>query len=157
MSWGGHAGWSGCAAGAFIHRLIGEVVSFAIVFAQSVIDGKPVQLSNQLLGAGVEFLQRGILDLVDALDLAHQQLGVADDFEGFVSVLDRILERCNQTLVFGEIVGLVAEILAERGNFLSSLILNHDSVTRRARIPARSAVAVCDQIVLGSLGRWRRK
>ena len=127
------------------------------LLSQSVVDGKPVQLSDQFLGAGVEFLQRGIFDLVDALDLTYQQLGVADDFEGFVSVLDRILERGDQALVFGEIIGLMAEVLAERSNFFSSLILNYHTVARRARIPASSAVAVCDQILLGRLGVWRRK
>ena len=74
-----------------------------------------------------------------------------------MSVLDRILERCDQALVFGEIVGLMAEVLAERSNFRSGLILNHHSVTRRTGIPARSAVAVCDQIMLGGPGRGRRK
>ena len=72
---------------AFVHGFVGQAVGFAIVFAESVADGKPFQLSDQFFGAAVEILQRRVLYLVDAFDLADQQLGIADQLEGFGSML----------------------------------------------------------------------
>jgi hypothetical protein len=52
-------------------------------------------------------------------------------------------------LIFGEVVGLVAEVFAEGGDFVSGLILNDDAEAGGAGIAAGSAVAVRDQIVVG--------
>jgi len=89
------------------------------MFAESVADGKPFQLGDQLFGATVEILKRGILDLVDSFDLADQQLGIADQLESFGAMLDGVFEGGDQSLIFGEIVGLVAEVFAEVGDFAS--------------------------------------
>ena len=112
------------AACAFVHSLIGQIVGFAITFAKRVIDGKPLQLRNQLFGAGMKLLQGCILHLIDAFDLAHKQLRVAYCLERFIAVFDTVLERHDQPLVLREIVGLVAQVLAECGNFAAAFILN---------------------------------
>ncbi len=74
-----------------------------------------------------------------------------------MSVLDGILQRCNQALILGKVVGLVTEVLAERGNFLSSFILDHDPVAGRPGVAARAAIAVSDQMAFGRFGVRRRK
>ena len=62
----------------FVHGFVGQAVGFLIVFAESVADRKPFQLSDQFFGAAVEILKRRVLHFVDAFDLADQQLGIAD-------------------------------------------------------------------------------
>jgi len=46
----------------------------------------------------------------------------------------------------------VTEVLAERGNFLSSFILDHNPVTGGTGVAARAPVAVGDQVAGGDLG-----
>jgi hypothetical protein len=146
----GHTGWAAGSSCTLVHRLIRQLVRFAVVFSQRVVDGEPLQLRNQLFGAGVKFLQRQVLHFVDAFDLPYQEFGIAYDLERFVSVLDGILERRNQTLIFREVVGLVTQVLAERGNFSSGFILNYNAITGGTGIASSSAIAVGDQVVLGS-------
>ena len=152
-----HMGCSAGSACALVHSLIRQIVCFAIVLAQGVIDGEPVQLCNQLFGAAVEFLQRQVFHFVDALDLSYQQLRVADQLERFVSMLNGVLQRCDQALIFREVIGLVTEVLAERGNLSSRFILNYNTVTGGAGIASRAAIAMSDQVVLGWLGGRRGK
>src|SRR5580692_10196297 len=63
-------------------------------------------------------------------------------------MLNRVLEGCDQALILGEIVGLVAKVLAEMSDLASGLILDHHAVACGAGVAARAAVTVCDQIVL---------
>ena len=100
----------------------------------------------------MKFLKGCVLHLVDAFDLAHQQFGVTDHLQRFVSVLNGILQRGNQALVLRKVVGLMTEVLAERGNFLSFFILNHNPIAGGTRVAARAAIAVRDQVALGGLG-----
>src|SRR5947209_5978415 len=93
----------------------------------------------------MEILQRRILDLVDALDLADEQLRIADQLERLRSMLDRILECGDESLILGKVVGLMPEIFAEGGDFLAGFVLDDDSEARRSRISARPTVAVRDQ------------
>ena len=67
-------------------------------------------------------------------------------------MFDRILERRDQALILGEVIGLMSQIVAERGNFSSRFILNHNSVTGGPGIAPCAAIAVSDQVMLGSLG-----
>ena len=117
--------------------------------AQNVADGKPVELGDQFFGASVKILQGGVLHFVDAFDLPHQEFGVADYLECLVAVCDGILERGDQALILGKIVGLVAEVFAECGNFSSRFILNDDAVAGGSGIAACSAVAEGDEVMLG--------
>jgi hypothetical protein len=94
-------------------------------------------------------LQRGIFYFVDAFDLADQEFGVADEFEGFGAVLDGVFEGGDQALIFGEVVGLVAEVFAESGDFLSRLILKDYAEAGGTGVAAGAAVAVGDEVVVG--------
>src|SRR5712691_481289 len=103
-------------ARAFVHRFVCQAVGFLVVLAEGMADGEPVQLVDQFFGTRVQILQREILDLVNAFNLSHQQFGVADQLEGFGAMLQRVFEGGDQALILREVVGLVAEIFAERGD-----------------------------------------
>ena len=75
------------------------------------------------LARAVQVLQHGVLHFVDAFDLADQQFGIADQLQRLGAVLDGVFQSGDQSLIFGEIVGLVAEVLAERGDFASRIRL----------------------------------
>jgi hypothetical protein len=99
----------------------------------------------------VEILESGILYFVDAPDLADQQLGIADQLKGFGAVLESVFEGRDQALVLGEIVGLVAEVLAEMGDLASGLILDDYPVAGGAGVAACAAIAVGDEVMLGRI------
>src|SRR2546429_5711789 len=130
-----------------------QAVGLAVVLAKSMFNRKPIQLGDQLFRPRMKIPQRGILNLVDALDLPHQQLRVTDQFESFMSVLNRILEGRDQSLIFGEVVSLMAKIAAQGRDFSPSLVVNNDAIASRAWIPARPSVAVRDQIMRRHLRR----
>ncbi len=123
---------------AFVHSFIGQSVGIPIVFAESVADGKPFQLSDQFLGAAVEILQHRVLHFVDAFDLADQQLGIANQLQSFGAVLDGVFEGRDQALILGKIVRLVAEVFTEMGDLSSRLILDDDAIARGAGVAARA-------------------
>src|SRR2546428_7752113 len=108
---------------------------------------KPIQLGDQLFRPRMKIPQRGILNFVNALDLPNQQLRVTDQFERLMSVLNRVLEGSYQSLILGKVIRLMAEILAQRRDFPSALVVNNDAIASRAWIPARPSVAVRDQIM----------
>src|SRR5438477_10330818 len=114
---------------------------------------KPIQLGDQLFRPGMKIPQRGILNFVNALDLPNQQLRVTDQFERLMSVLNRVLEGSYQSLILGKVIRLMAEILAQRRDFPSALVVNNDAIASRAWIPARPSVAVRDQIMRRHLRR----
>jgi hypothetical protein len=132
---------------AFVHGFVGQPVSIPVTFAESVTDREPFQLSDQFLGAAVEILERRVFHFVDAFDLADQQLGIADQLEGLGAMPKGVFKGRDQTLIFGEIVGLVAEVLAEMCDLVSGLILDDDAVTGGAGIATGAAVAVGDEVM----------
>jgi len=67
----------------------------------------------------VEILQCRVFDFVDAFDLADEQFGIANQLEGFGAVLEGVFEGGDKALILGEIVGLVAEVLAEVSDLFS--------------------------------------
>src|SRR5580692_5128398 len=140
---------SGNSSHALVHGLVGQAVGFSILFTEGMADGEPVEFGDQFFGAPVQILQRCVFYLVDALNLADQQLRVANNLDGLGTVVKRVFESGDQALILGEIVGLVAEVFAELRDFSSGLILDDDAVASGAGIAAGAAVAVCDQVVLG--------
>src|SRR5215471_5528109 len=143
--------WRLLSSHAPIHRLIGQAVGFPVLLAQGMANREPIELRNQFLGPGVQVLEGRILDLVNALHLPHQQFGVADHLERLGTVLQRVLECGKQPLIFGKVVGLLPEVLTECSDFPSRFIVNDYSIPRRAWIAAGAAVAVGNEVVLGSL------
>src|SRR5580698_9914321 len=105
----------------------------------------------------MKVFERQILNFVDAFDLANEQFRVAYDFQRFVAMLDGVFERRDQSLILGEVVGLVAKIFAQRRDFLSSLVLNNNAVSRRAGIATCATVAVGSQVILGRTTSTRGK
>ena len=65
--------------------------------------------------ASCQRLEVGGVDLVLALDLLDHQLGVGDDAEAGVMVVESVLEAGKEAGVFGEVVGAHAEEFAEFG------------------------------------------
>ena len=59
------------------------------------------------------------------------------------------MERGKQAIVFGVIVGLLAEVLAEGSDFVSRLIGDDDTVARWPRIAPRATIDVSDQVSFG--------
>src|SRR5579864_9309947 len=66
-------------------------------------------------------------------------------------MLQCVLQSCNQALILGEIIGLVAKIFAEGRDRSSGLVFDHHTVACRSGIAARTAITVSDQIVGGRI------
>src|SRR5260370_30014040 len=64
-------------------------------------------------------------------------------------MLQSVFEGGDQALILGEVVGLVAEVFAEMGDFVSGLILDYYAIAGGAGVAAGSAVAVGDEEVGG--------
>src|SRR5205814_1443044 len=114
---------------------------------------KPIQLGDQLFRPRMKIPQRGILNLVDALDLPYQQLRITDQLERFMPVLNGILKSRDQSLIFAEVISLMAKILGQGRDFSPSLVVNRAAIASRAWVPARPSVAVRDQIMRRHLRR----
>ena len=104
-----------------------------------------------LRSSSVQIAQRRIFNFVDAFDLPHHEFGVANDLQRLWAVRHCILERADQRLVFRKIVRLMSEILAKRGDLVSLRIMDHDAITRGARIATCAAVSMSDEI------GWRKR
>ena len=84
----------------------------------------------------------GIADLVPALHLVDHQLGVGDHAQLSRAVLEGPLQHRQQAGVFGVVVGLDAQELAQSGDDVALGVLDDRSVAGGAGIAARTAVAV---------------
>jgi hypothetical protein len=73
-----------------------------------------------------------------------------------VSMGKRVVERSQQALILGVVVGLVAEILMQGGNLLPGAIGNDDPIARRPWIAARPAVDVRNELRIRSDLRWEK-
>src|SRR5947209_7337804 len=63
-------------------------------------------------------------------------------------MLDGILQRADERLVFGEVIRLMSQVLAQCGDFVPLGIMDDNSVTRWPRIAASAAVGMSDEVVL---------
>ena len=141
---GGGAGWPGAwgALHAAVHGLVGEPVGVLVFVAKGVRDLEAFELGDAVLRLLPKRFQIGRVDLVLALNLFDHQLGVGDDAEAGMTVVERVLEAAEEAGVFGVVVGADAEKLAELGDDHAVVVLNEGSVTGRAGVAAGSAVAV---------------
>ena len=98
-----------------VHGFVGEAVGVLVLVAQGVGDLEAVELRDAAAGFFPERPQVGGVDLVLALNLLDHQLGIGDDAEAGVAVVERPLQAAEQAGVLGEVVGSVAEKLAEFG------------------------------------------
>jgi hypothetical protein len=147
-----HTVWCGGAmAHSLVHSGICQPIGFLVVGAQNVVDGEPIQLIGQSLCLGMQFLQGRTLDLVRSLHLPHHQLRVAYHLQRLGAMLQRVLKRRQQPPIFGVIVGLMTEILAQGSDLTSRLIGDYDAITGGAGIAACAPINVSDEVRVGSV------
>ena len=96
----------GCAAGGTtVHGGVGEGVGGFVFVAEGVGDLEGFEAGDAVVGFLPEGLEVGGVDLVAALDLADHELGVGDDFEAGVMVLEGPGEDGEEAGVLGVVVG----------------------------------------------------
>jgi hypothetical protein len=91
--------------------LVGKLIGFVILFARHMLNRKRFQARNQLLRPPLEGFQSRTLYLVDALDLARQQLGIRLHLNPPVMVPESAFEGRKKSLVFRNVIGGLTEIL----------------------------------------------
>src|SRR5260370_2362652 len=64
-------------------------------------------------------------------------------------MLQSVFKGGDQDLILGEVVGLVAKVFGEMGDFVSGLILDYYAIAGGGGVAAGSAVAVGDEVVGG--------
>jgi hypothetical protein len=128
--------------GSAVHGVVGELVGGLVFVAQGVGDLEAVELRDAAAGFLPERAEVGRVHLVLALDLLDHELGVGDDAEAAVVVVERPLEAAEQAGVFGVVVGAVAEELGQLGQDAAGFVLQERALAGGAGVAAGSAVAV---------------
>jgi hypothetical protein len=136
-----------------IHRLVRQSIRNLVVFPQSMADFKVLQPPHQLLCLFVQLTQFRMPNFIDAFHLPHHQLGIANHLERLDLVFSGVTKRRKKSLILSVVVGMVPEILAKLGNWVSGCVLNSNSITRRPGITTSSAINVGS--MRGSRGFWR--
>ncbi len=99
-------------SGQAVERLVDEAVGLGVLLAADVTDRPGLERPQGPLHLGVQLAQGRVLDLVLALHLAHDQLGVADQLQLGRSERRRPLDAEQQRPVLGDVVGRRADPLA---------------------------------------------
>src|SRR5437899_1783781 len=133
-------GWG--AAHAAVHGLVGQAVGVFVFVAEGVGDLEGLEFGDAVFCLLPEGPEVGGVDLVLALDLLDHQLGVGDDAEAGVVVVEGVLEAGEEAGVFGEVVGAHAEEFAEFGKDRAVVVLDDGAVAGGAGVAAGSAVAM---------------
>ena len=127
---------------AAVHSLVGEAVGVLVFVAEGVGDFEGFEFGDAVFGLLPEGAEGGGVYFVFALDLLDHQLGVGDDAEAGVVVVEGVLEAGEEAGVFGEVVGAHAEEFAELGEDCALVVLDDGSVAGGTGVAAGSAVAV---------------
>ena len=130
------------AAHAAVHGLVGEAVGVLVFVAEGVGDLEGFEFGDAVSGLLPEGSEVGGVDFVLALDLLDHELGVGDDAEAGVVVVEGVLEAGEEAGVFGVVVGAHAQEFAEFGEDRAVVVLDEGSVAGGAGVAAGSAVAV---------------
>ena len=101
---------------ASVHGLVGEGVGGFVFVAEGVGDFEGFESGDAVFGLLPEGFEVGGVDLVLALDLLDHELGVGDDAEAGVVVVEGVLEAGEEAGVFGVVVGAMAEEFGEFGD-----------------------------------------
>src|SRR5204863_2821620 len=88
-----------------IERPVDEAVRLGVLGAPHMADRPAVEGAQRLLHPGVQLAHAGVLDLVLALDLLDDQLGVADQLQLAGAERRRALDPEQQRAVLGDVVG----------------------------------------------------
>jgi hypothetical protein len=146
------------AAHAPVHGLVGEAVGVLVFVAEGVGYLEGFESGDAVFGLLPEGSKVGGVDFVLALDLLDHELGVRDDAEAGVVVVEGVLEAGKEAGVFGEVVGAHAEEFAEFGKDHAPIVLDDGSVAGGTGVAAGSAVAMgVDPVGFLGVGsrRWR--
>ena len=141
----GGRGWLAGGVGALhaaVHGFVGEAVGFFVLVAEGVGDLEGFESGDAVPGLLPEGFEVGGVDLVLALDLLDHELGVGDDAEAGVVVVEGVLEAAEEAGVFGVIIGAHAEELAQFGEDHALVVLDEGPVAGWAGVSAGAAVAV---------------
>ena len=125
-----------------VHGFVGEAVGVLVFVAKGVGDLEGFELGDAVSGLLPEGFQVGGVDLVFALNLLDHQLGVRDDAEAGVVVVEGVLQAAEEAGVFGVVVGADAEELGEFGEDHAFVVLDEGSVAGGTGVAAGAAVAV---------------
>ena len=156
-------GFEGCRSGlagswgafhASVHGFVGEAVGVFVFVAEGVGDLEGFEFGDAVAGFLPEGFEVGGVDFVFALDLLDHQLGVGDDAEAGVVVVEGVLEAGEEAGVLGVVVGADAEEFAEFGEDGALVVLDEGSEAGGAGVAAGSAVAVGVDPVVGCFC-WR--
>src|SRR5680860_134812 len=129
-----------------VEGYVDEAVRRGVLLAAHVADRPALEGAQGRLHLAVELSHRRVLDLVLALDLAHDQLRVADQLELARPQLSGPFDPEQQRPVLGDVVGGDADPLAALLHHPALAILDHRADRRRARVAASAAVHVHDQL-----------
>ncbi len=133
--------WCGSPPHAAVHSLIREPVGFLVFAAEDVLHLEAAELGGAAFGFLVQRLEVRAFDAVLALDLLDHELRVGNDPELAGVVRERPLERGEQARIFGYVVSLDADEVAELGQGGAVFRLNKNAVPGGAGIAAGAAVA----------------
>src|SRR5689334_2348103 len=122
-----------------------QAVGLGVLLAAHVADRPGVEIAERLLHPAMKLAHRRVLDLVLALHLLDDQLGVADQLELVGAVLRGALDAEQQRPVLGDVVGGLADPLAALLEHGAVGRAHHGRDRRRARIPPGPAVDVDDE------------
>ena len=126
----------------FVHRQIGERVGFAIVLAVDVIDAERIERGRHFFGAFVKRREFLAANFVQALHLLDKQFGVALDAQRADSLRLDVVERGDQPVIFGDIVGHAADIFFQPSDDFTFRIADDDAISGWTGITAGAAVDV---------------
>ena len=95
-----------------------------------------------------EWAEVGAVDLVLALHLLDHQFRVGDDAQAALLVFQAPGEDAQKGGVFSVVVGALAEVLAEPGEYAAVLVFDNGAIAGRAGVAAGASVAVGYQDVI---------
>ena len=141
---------------AAVHGFVGEAVGVLVFVAEGVGDLEAVEAADAGFGFLPEGFEVGGVDFVLALDLLDHELGVGDDAEGAVAVVEGELEAGEEAGVFGVVIGAEAEELGEFGEDVALCVGDLGAEAGGTGVTAGAAVAVGGDGVGGVGGEWKK-
>ena len=118
-----------------------------------MLDGEIRQASREFSRVLVQGTQVRALHFVAAFHLPHQKFGIAAHQQAIDSLRYRIVQRADQRVVFGHIIGRPADVfsgLETRGAIGTA---DNHGVRRGTGISARSSIHIGDENVRGFFGQ----
>ena len=125
-----------------VDALVGERIGTLVLLAGNVGDDHVRKGGQQARGPGRQRLECGVLHLVVAVDLLHDQLRIEEDLELVGFPVGDGRQALDERQVLRDVVGGGADEAAEPSQAEAGLVLDDDSQPSRPGIAARCAVGV---------------